>query len=559
MIQVIRKLSIGLNMIGLKIRNLARSITGKQLKPVSGIRVSRDVAVPMRDGVRLMINVYSPEKAGRYPVILCMTPYGKDEQPEHYELLKAARIRVGEINTSDFAIFEGPDPGVWVPAGYLLIHANARGMWNSEGDAYVFSQQNGHDYYDLIEWAAGQEWSTGKIGLAGVSYLAWAQWMAASLQPPHLSAICPWEGFSDMYREIAYQGGIPEVEFIKTLYVNRFKAHYNRDDRLVDDLPANAERHQLDDDYWADKRPDLGAILVPALVCASWSDQGLHTRGSLEGFKQIASQNKWLYTHGRKKWETYYSRESLDIQKMFFDHFLKGIENEMPLQPRVRLEVRTSYYNANVRFETGWPLPDVRYRRFFLDAETGELSGTPVDREGFIRYHSRPGKSEDHLAGFDYQFLKDTELTGGMNLRLWVEAEDTDDLDLFIAIKKLDEGRKEVHFSGYNCNEYDMVAKGWLRASLRELDPARTTAEQPWYRFRRMDKPQKGEIVPVEIEIWPSCTLFEKRSFLRLEVMGHEPLHYASFRHGRPVNKGYHRIYTGGKYDSSLFAPVVRG
>jgi hypothetical protein len=432
-------------------------------------------------------------------------------------------------------------------------------MWNSGGDAYVFSHQNGADYYDLIEWAAGQQWCDGKIGLAGVSYLAWSQWMAASLQPPHLTAICPWEGFSDMYREVAFQGGIPEVEFIKTLYIHRFKAHYNRHSRLIDNLPENAEQHPLDDAYWADKSPELGAIRVPALVCASWSDQGLHTRGSLEGFKQIASPEKWLYTHGRKKWETYYSRESFQVQKMFFDHYLKGIDNDLPRQPRVRLEVRTGYYQANVRFATGWPLPGVRYRRFFLDAETGDLSIVTVAKESFVRYDPRPGESPGHMAAFDYQFPADTELTGGMNLRLWVAAEDGDDLDLFVVIRKLDEARNEIHFSGYNCNEYDLVAKGWLRASLRELDPARTTAEQPWHLFKQSKLLRKGEIVPVDIEVLPSSTLFEKGSFLRLEITGHEPLRYPSFRHGRPVNKGYQRIYTGGKYASNLYAPVVDG
>lgn len=536
MAQHLSKLSIAVKMIGLKLRKLARAIHRQPLQPIPGISVTRNIAVPMRDGIHLMVNVYRQDRPGKHPVLICMTPYGKDEQPEHYELLKAAGIGVGNIQTSDFAIFEGPDPAYWVPAGYAVIHANARGMWNSEGDAYVFDLQNGIDYYDLIEWSARQDFSNGKTGLAGVSYLAWSQWMAASLQPPHLTAICPWEGFTDMYREVAYHGGIPEVGFLRTLYVNRFRAHYNRKYCLPDNLPANAEKHTLDDDYWARKRPNLKAIEVPALICASWSDQGLHTPGSLEGFKQITSPQKWLYTHGRKKWETYYSPESLDLQKKFFDHFLHGIDNEMPNQPPVRLEVRTNYYKAHIRFETGWPLPHTKHQDLFLDAANRQLSTTPGEKENFIRYHTKPG--DKNKAAFDYQFSKDTELTGGMFLRLWVAAEDADDLDLFIAVKKLDRQHKEVHFSGYNSIDYDMVAKGWLRVST-------------------VQTLRKGEIVPVQIEILPSSTLFEEGSFLRVEIMGHEPLVYPAFKHGRPVNKGFHRIHTGGRYDSKLSVPII--
>ena len=163
MAQRLSKLSIAVNMIGLKLRKLARAIHRQPLQPIPGISVTRNIAVPMRDGIHLMVNVYRQDRPGKHPVLICMTPYGKDEQPEHYELLKAAGIGAGNIQTSDFAIFEGPDPAYWVPAGYAVIHANARGMWNSEGDAYVFDRQNGIDYYDLIEWSARQDFSNDRL------------------------------------------------------------------------------------------------------------------------------------------------------------------------------------------------------------------------------------------------------------------------------------------------------------------------------------------------------------------------------------------------------------
>jgi len=232
-----------IKLAGFILGRIFHRIYRKPLPAIQGLKELKDIPVPMRDGVHLMANIYLPDRAGRYPVILCMTPYGKDEQPERYSIFKAFGIDVGRIQTSDYTVFEGPDPVFWVERGYIVVHANARGMWNSAGKAHVFDKQNGLDFYDLIEWAAGQPWSTGKIGLNGVSYLAWSQWMAASLQPPHLSAICPWEGFTDMYRDVAYHGGIREIGLIGELTRHRFNAHYNHKYGLNENLLKNAAQH----------------------------------------------------------------------------------------------------------------------------------------------------------------------------------------------------------------------------------------------------------------------------------------------------------------------------
>jgi putative CocE/NonD family hydrolase len=69
------------------------------------------------------------------------------------------------------------------------------------------------NYYDLIEWAGMQSWSSGLVGLDGVSYLAISQYKVAALKPPSLAAICPWEGLSDLYRDFAYPGGVREDGF----------------------------------------------------------------------------------------------------------------------------------------------------------------------------------------------------------------------------------------------------------------------------------------------------------------------------------------------------------
>jgi len=125
---------------------------------------------------------------------------------------------------------------------------------------------------------------------------------------------------------------------------------------LAEDFLSEQAARPLDDEYWASKRPILENIEVPALVCANWSDHGLHTRGSIEGFERISSREKWLFTHGRKKWEIFYSEEALGWQKQFLDHFLKGLDNGMDQVPTVRLEVRNAFYQQEVRCEQSWPL-----------------------------------------------------------------------------------------------------------------------------------------------------------------------------------------------------------
>ncbi len=543
-----------IKLAGFILGKIFQKIYRRPLRSIQGLKELKDITVPMRDGVHLTANIYLPNIAGSYPVIMCMTPYGKDEQPERYSLFKAFSIDVGRIQTSDYTIFEGPDPAFWVLQGYAVVHANARGMWNSEGMAHVFDKQNGLDFYDLIEWAAGQPWSTGKIGLNGVSYLAWSQWMAASLQPPHLSAICPWEGFTDMYRDAAYHGGIREIGLIGELTRHRFKAHYNHKYGLSENLLKTAGQHPLDDAYWQNKRPDLSNIIVPALICASWSDQGLHTRGSFEGYKKIKSDQKWLYTHGRKKWETYYAMDALDLQAKFFAFFLKGEQNDMMDIPAVRLEVRTSYYNSKVRFVDEWPLRAVNHQKLFLNASTGELWEMPPGTESFIRYEA-VAKEGINKAVFHYKIEEETELTGGMKLKLWVSSEQSNDMDLYVVIKKFDSQGNEIYFSGYNGNPCDVVAKGWLRVSHRELDQVRSNIEMPYHLHTHLFNLTPDEIVPVEIEILPSSTIFEKHAVLQLVIMGQEPIEYYTFKHENSINTGFHRIFTGGKYDSYLVIP----
>jgi uncharacterized protein len=521
----------------------------------AGVIFERDVAVPMRDGVRLMANLFRPADGKPAPVILSVTPYGKDKLPDRLGMffMRLAGVRFGDIKVSRWTGFEAPDPVHWVQQGYAVLQADVRGMHKSEGHAGVLTDQDAEDYYDLIEWAAVQPWCSGKVGLSGVSYLAMSQWRVAPLRPPHLAAIIPWEGVSDLYREFVFQGGIPETGFIPIWWKNRMLRGRNKRFDFAEDFMAEIARHPLCDEFWRRRLPALERIEVPALVCASWSDQGLHTRGSFAGFERIGSAEKWLYTHGRKKWETYYSAEAVGVQKRFFDHYLKGMKNGWRDTPRVRIEVREAYYRQTVREAQHWPLPETQHVPLYLDAG-GALRTAPIEEARRVGYDAASGQ-----AVFALHFVEPVELTGETKLKLWVSTSAGDDLDLFIVLKKFDASGRGVFFCGYNGYEKDAVAKGWLRVSQRALDPARSRPSRPYHSHDRVEKLAPDDIVPVEIEILPSSTQFESGSRLQLWVLGRDGAKYPAFQHRQLVNHGTHTIHCGGRFDSHLLVPLTRG
>ena len=155
------------------------------------VAIERDLAVPMRDGVRLFANLFKPAADGSYPVIISVTPYGKDKLPDRVAtfFMRLSGVKFGKLNCSRLTGFESPDPVHWVEQCYAVLQADVRGMHHSEGQAGVLRRQDAEDYYDLIEWAASQPWCTGRVGIMGVSYLAMSQWHVATLKPPHLRIV----------------------------------------------------------------------------------------------------------------------------------------------------------------------------------------------------------------------------------------------------------------------------------------------------------------------------------------------------------------------------------
>jgi predicted acyl esterase len=517
----------------------------------AGVAIERDLTVPTRAGFDLYVDLFRPEQAaGPLPVLVVWTPYGKHDPAPLATIFPASGVQAEW--QSDLTIFEAPDPAYWTGQGYAVVIADTPGTWFAETDASYFSKAEAEAHYDLIEWAGTQGWSNGKVGLSGVSYLASSQWNVAALNPPHLAAINPWEGWSDTFNEIVRHGGIPETYFWPHIQVR-----WGVSDRQVEDLWAQTREHLFFDDYWRSKVADLARIDVPAYVVASWSDHGVHTRGTLEGFKRISSQQKWLEVHGGKKWGYYYEPPSIARQTAFFDHFLKGETTALADWPPVLLHVRDRSGVATLKRSAEWPVEGTQYRRLHLDAASGSLAAEAPGASATFDYDPLDDAAE---AAFDYRFDAATELVGHMKLQLTVSTSDADDMDLFVVVEKLHEGER-VGFTHWAVFEDGPLALGWLRASRRELDAGRSTEHQPVLTNASEQKLAPGEIASVQIEILPSGTRFEAGDVLRLRIKGRDIYNYPKpqlyMRHEDTVNGGTHHIHTGPHADSYLLIPSV--
>lgn len=519
--------------------------------PKNGI-FERDVEIRMRDGVILRANVFRPMDQGRFPVIMCAHPYGKDHLPSPGKPLFQYRLMQQSVPISHSAWtgWEGPDPAQWVPQGYVVVNVDLRGFGKSEGSSSLLSQQEGEDYHDSIEWAALQPWSTGKVGLNGVSYLALAQWRAAATRPPSLAAICPWEGFSDLYRDLARPGGIQENGFFK-LWAQGVKrmAH----------TPLGLRKQQVErenfDEWWQSCVPDLAAINVPALICASFSDQLLHTGGSFRAFDRIGSKQKWLFAHRAPKWGTYYSAEAQALQTRFFDHFLKGLQNGFELTPSVHIKVHSTGDTINCTLNTNhWPPDEVQPVSLFLHPDNTLNQATST--QGRTCFDMPNGRST-----FLWTVPHDMMLIGKMRLKLFLEVADADDVAIFVCVRKFSQGR-EIPFEGSYGFPLDNVTKGWLKASKRALGPVADSIWDVPLTFEKKELLSPGEIVPIDMPLMESATFFQAGDLLRLDIQARWPSSFNPLTGNFPSayeksNKGTCLLHLGGKHSAQLIVPAM--
>jgi uncharacterized protein len=483
--------------------------------PGQHLRVDRDVAITMADGVVLRANVYRGRAEGRAPVILCAHPYGKDSIPGRSRTGRRLNFQFrmlrqpAPVRLSSETSWEAPDPDWWTIQGYAVVNLDVRGAGTSGGEGAVLSDQEADDIRAVIDWIAAQPWCDGNVGMLGVSYLAISQYKTAALGPAALKAIVPWEGFTDAYRDLFRPGGVRERGF-STMWTTITR----RTTRQSVDIGAETRARPLDDDWWRSLAPDLERIRVPMLVCGSFSDDNLHSRGSMRAFARVASAESHLYTHRGGKWTTFGGDDARAVQKTFLDRHLRGADT--PALPPVRLEVRDrGDHVVEVREEREWPLARTRWTTLALaaqdDAGTLLEAGTPVAGEATFA-------ARRHALSFRHVFTADTEITGPASARLWISRIGGEDLPLFVGLAKESQGRF-VPFEGSYGFGRDFVTTGWQDMRFGESGDDPRIPEHD-YRVRRSVPP--GEITEVAIALGPSSTLFRAGDALVFSVSGRQ-------------------------------------
>lgn len=516
------------------------------------ILFERDVAVTMRDGVKIYIDIFRPvDETVKVPVIINTGIFGKNAPYIDLDTISGwmnnpTRFGVPRSATSGLETWEGTDPAFWVNSGYAVVNVDARGVGMSGGDAPYFGTQEAEDDYDLIEWLAVQDWCNGKVTLSGNSWLAIVQWYVAALQPPHLACIAPWEGHTDLYRDEMMDGGIPNYPAVRRPNV------YGQS--RMEDMVENIRENPLMNDYWRDKVIALENIQVPAYIVASYTSM-VHTQGTLRAWRTISSQEKWLRIHNTQEWHDLYDPYYTQDLKRFYDHYMKGINNGWENTPRVRMAVLDPGGQDTVdRVEEEFPLMRQRLEKLYLDAANGTLS-REKGAQASTRYRSDDGKG---MVKFTITFSEETEISGYMKLRLWVQADGHDDMDIFVKLGKLS---PEDEYLTHNAIMYRYSGPDARhRVSLRKLDEEKSLPEIPYYTYDTVEKLSPGEIVPVEIAIWPTALRFHAGEKLELAISGFEYMLCSQPKEGLAMgidNHGDHIIHTGGEYDSHLLVPFI--
>jgi uncharacterized protein len=515
--------------------------------PVPGpdaIVIERDVPVPASDGLMLRADVFRPPGEGRYPVLLSYGPYAKglafqDGYPDQWRLMTSQHPDVTAGSSNAHQNWEVADPEKWVPDGYACVRVDSRGAGRSPGRLDPYSPRETQDLYECIEWAAGQPWSTGKVGLNGISYYAMNQWHVARLHPPHLAAMCVWEGAADFYRDGTHHGGILSSFWLNWYDKQVTVVQHGRGERgprsavtgepvagpetLADAELAAARApfgediraHPLDDEFHRARSADWAQITVPLLTAANWGGQGLHTRGNFEGFTQAASRHKWLEVHGLEHWTHFYTDYGVDLQKRFFACFLHGDDSGWRDQPPVQLQVRT-LDGFRSRAEQEWPLARTDWRRLYLRPGSGDLAGEPGGGHERVSYQA-DGEGITFTAA---PVTAETEITGPVAARLFVSSSVTD-ADLFCVLRAFAPDGQEVTFPGA-IDPHTPVAQGWLRLSHRKLDPVLTRPYRPYHSHDEIQPVTPGEICQADVEIWPTSVVLPAGYRLALTVRGRD-------------------------------------
>jgi hypothetical protein len=551
----------------------------KESQPVYKWKLEKDIDVPMRDGTLLKADLFRPDSDEKFPVILNMGIYQKDKL-----WTPPADL---EEKPNPYMNWETVNPEWWCPRGYAALRIDERGSGKSPGAFISYTLQESLDFYDAIEWAALQPWCSGSVGTSGISFFARTQWWVANHKPPSLKAIIPWEGAADQYRDILYHGGIYGSGFITRWYTTHMAHHllgrphrYNPD-TFQDNILYRFMRNSLDSGAFASQQAQWDKIDLPMYAVGNWSGMALHLRGATEAYMRAASKNKKLRIHLGTHYHPFYSEEGKRDQLRFFDKWLKGIENGVMNEPPVKLAIRRGADAYSFRYENEWPLARTQWTKYYLDlAQSADAKAAGVD--GTL-VQDNPAKTDSctySAAGTGHAgrasasasmhariqtgglsvvtppLEADTEVTGPIAAQLYVSST-SEDMDIFITIRNIDPDGNDVWETGQQGHDVP-VAKGWLRVSHRELDPELTLPYRPYHKHLRRLWLTPGEIVKVDVEVWPTSMVFKKGHRIRVDIQPTDGVGSAPYTHySNEYNDGDNTVYAGGDKESYLLLPII--
>ncbi|KAF6823149.1 X-Pro dipeptidyl-peptidase C-terminal non-catalytic domain-containing protein [Colletotrichum plurivorum] len=538
------------------------------------ILIDHDVAITMRDGFTLYADVLRPPNSSeKVPALVCWSPFGKKFNGlASLDYMTPWSLGIPPGTLSGLEKFEAPDPADWVPRGYAIVNVDTRGAFDSGGTMVVMGPQEAEDGYDTVEAIAAMDWCTGKVGLAGNSHLAIAQWFIAALRPPSLSAIAPWEGCGDLYREQFARGGIYAGDLFDRLIIR----HMLKGRAGLESFREMYEKHPLANAWWNGKRPDMKKIEVPTYITGTWTNT-MHGMGAIRAWLEVGSADKWLRWHPWQEWyDLWGNAQAKDELFAFFDRYLRGAEdNGWDKTPRVRMAVLRFGKNEPQAYENvvedDFPPARTDYKEFFFGGGGELVPGKSAESPTSVSYDSTSGDS----VAFTYTFAETTRLMGLPKAVLYMSCPDHDDMDVYVMIQKLDKDGQQmknlnIPWKGIPVSSFDEFTPeqetevvlykgpvGILRASHRAIDESRSMHPHwPYHPHEREDKITPGEVVRLDIGIWATGIEYEAGESLRVVVSGKSfAVNNFGLDHG--LNRGRHVVHLGGKYASRVILPFV--
>jgi predicted acyl esterase len=553
----------------------------KLSQPLYQIIEEREVIVPMRDEVKLSVNIFRPDAPEKFPALLAMSPYGKEVQslpdpeiPYDFGFHGAGGVEAGK---TDF----------WVPRGYVHVIADVRGSGISEGKCDFTGKKEQEDGYDLIEWIAQQPWCNGNVGMIGMSYFAFIQYLVAAQQPPHLKAIFACEGWTDYYRQIAYHGGMLDIGFFMLwdtlLSVHTYEMIGKRDlpeegyNQLIDYWKNNRElksnprcyatlfcpeknpplfellMHPYDGPYYWERSgyTMFDKIKIPIYILSRWNGWPIHLAGAFSAFLGINAPKKLkIFNTPHLRGPERPWRENHDIALRWYDHWLKGIDTGIMEEPPIEILVRGI---EKVRYENEWPLARTKWTKLYL-RDRGRLLEEPSTTselcDNFIN-NTRWEFGEVPCVKYTTPlFEEDTEITGPITLYLNASISSTD-ANWMVVLKDVERNGSE-----------ELVSKGWLKASHRALDESKSKPYQPFHSHTESVPVEPGKVYEYAIEVREISYVFKRGHALQLVIKGedtpYEDQSSPTYFHLPNMENTKHIIYHNSRYPSYLLLPIIK-